>query len=201
LNNEKNILSLIIVAFFTIAVNAQINNELKSLINQSFNYFPKIKEVENTVSTAQQKLELTQLNKMPEINGVASYNYIQPKISIPINGENFQFAPVHSITTAINASYSLVDFGRLKASIEKSKTDIQFAQHNVDYAKTVLAYQVASIYYNIIYLQKAVSIQDSVINYLSENRIVVENKYKNGDALKIDILNIQASIDAALNQK
>jgi outer membrane protein TolC len=198
---KKNILSLIIVAFFTICGNAQINNELKSLINQSLNYFPKIKEVENTVFTAQQKLALTQLNKMPEITGVASYNYIQPKISIPINGENFQFAPVHSITTAVNASYSLVDFGRLKASIEKSKNDIQYAQHNVDYVKNTLAYQIATVYYNIVYLEKALVIQDSVINYLSDNKTIVNNKFKNGDALKIDLLNIQANIDAALNQK
>jgi outer membrane protein TolC len=192
---------LSIISFHTINGNAQINNELKSLINQSFNYFPKIKEVENTVVTALQKLELTQLNKMPEVIGIGSYNYIQPKITIPINGENFQFAPVHSITTALNASYSLFDFGRLKASIEKSKTDIQFAQHNVDYVKNTLAYQVANVYYNIVYLHKAISIQDSVINYLSENKTIIENKFKNGDALKIDILNIQASIDAALNQK
>jgi outer membrane protein TolC len=101
----------------------------------------------------------------------------------------------------VNVSYSLFDFGRLKASIEKAKTDIQFAQHNVDFAKNSLAYQVANIYYNIVYLHKAVSIQDSVINYLTENKTIVENKFKNGDALKIDILNIQANIDAAFNQK
>ncbi len=186
-----------------VLVNAQVksNAELKSLITKSFGYFPKIKEVENTVATAQQKLSLTQLNKMPEVTGDASYNYIKPKIVIPINGVDFQFAPVHSVSTAINANYVLFDFGKLKANIERSKTDIQLAQHNVEYTKNMLAYQVANVYYNIVYLQKAISIQDTVLNYLNENRTVVENKLKNGDAIKIDLLNIQASIDAAQNQK
>jgi outer membrane protein TolC len=79
--------------------------------------------------------------------------------------------------------------------------DIQAAQHNVEYVKNTLAYQVANVYYNIVYLQKAISIQDSVLNYLNENRSIVDAKLKNGDAIKIDLLNIQTSIDAAQNQK
>jgi len=194
---------IIIIAFLPALVNAQVktNAELKGLITQSFGYFPKIKEVENTIVTAQQKLNLTQLNKSPEVTGDAAYNFIQPKISIPINGVDFQFAPVHSLNTAVNASYVVFDFGRLKANIERSKTDIQLAQHNVEYVKNSLAYQVANVYYNIVYLQKAISIQDTVLSYLNENKSIVESKLRNGDAIKIDLLNIQASIDAAQNQK
>ena len=198
----KKIFSILsILTISTTVANAQANQELKGLINQSFSYFPRVKEIENTVVTAQEKLALTQLNKMPEVNGTASYNYIQPKITIPINGESFQFAPVHSLATAINVSYTLFDFGRFKANIDKSKTDVQLAQHNVENAKNTLASQVANIYYNIVYLKKTIAIQDSVINYLKENKTIIENKFKDGDALKIDILNIQASIDAAYNQK
>lgn len=194
------IIATIILPMLTKA-QVKSNAELKGLIAKSFGYFPKIKEVENSVATAQEKLNLTQLNKMPDVTADASYNYIQPKIVIPINGVDFQFAPVHSVTTAINASYVLFDFGKLKANIERSKTDIQLAQHNVEYVKNNLAYQVANVYYNIVYLQQAISIQDTVLNYLNENKTVVENKLKNGDAIRIDLLNIQASIDAAQNQK
>ena len=194
---------IITIALLPVLANAQVkaNAELKGLITKSFGYFSKIKEVENTVVTAQQKLNLAQLNKSPEVTGDASYNFMQPKITVPINGTEFQFAPVHSINTGLNANYVVFDFGRLKANIERSKTDIQLAQHNVDYVKHNLAYQVANVYYNIVYLKKAVSIQDTVLNYLNENKSIVESKLRNGDAIKIDLLNIQASIDAALNQK
>ena len=177
------------------------NNELKTMIGQSFSYFPRVKETENTVVTAKEKLALTELNKYPDVTADASYAYVRPKIEIPLNGDNFQFAPVHNISGAVNANYSLFDFGRLKANINRSKDDLLYAQHNVENVKAQLAYQVSTIYYNIVYLQKAIAIQDSVLSFLNENKSVVESQLKNGTALRIDLLNIQASIDNEQNRK
>ncbi len=179
----------------------KVNTELKGFINQSFTYFPKIKEVENTVKTAEEKLTLTELSKNPDIGFDASYAYVKPKIEIPLGGQNFQFAPVHNISTAVSGSYALYDFGRIKANVTKAKNDIQLAKHNTEFAKSQLANQVAVIYYNIVYLQKAISIQDSVIKFYEENKLLTENKLKNGDALKIDVMNLQTNIDAEENRK
>lgn len=177
------------------------NNELKTLIGQSFSYFPKVKEVQNTVTTAQEKVKLTELNRSPEVTADASYTYVRPKIELPLNGDVFQFAPVHNFSGAVNAQYALYDFGRLQAAINRSKDDLQYAVHNVEYTRSQLAYQVAMIYYNIVFLQKSISIQDSVLAYLDENKRIVESQLKNGTALKIDLLNIQASIDNEQNRK
>ncbi len=205
----KKIFISILIITASVDVNAQVkaNNELKTLINQSFGYFPKVKEVENTVTTAEQKLTLTQLNKLPDVTANAAYDYVKPKIEIPFplgpGGamENFQFAPVHNLNGSVNGSYSLFDFGRLKSNIQKSKDDLQYAKHNVDYVKSQLAYQVSNIYYNIVYLHKAISIQDSVINFLNDTKTDIETKLKNGDALKIDLLTIKSNIDAEQNRK
>lgn len=178
-----------------------VNPELKNLITESFGYFPKVKEVQNTITTAEEKLALTQLNKMPDITADASYSYIRPKIVVPISGDDIQFAPLHNFNGAFNATYALFDFGRLQASINRSKEDLQYARHNVDYTKSQLAFQVANVYYNLVYLQNAISIQDSVLNYLTENKKIVESQLKNGTALRIDLLNIQASIDNEENRK
>jgi len=128
-----------------------------------------------------------------------------PKITLPLEvdgkKQEFQFAPVHNGNVNISADYMLFDFGRLKANVEKAKTDLKYAQHNVDYTKTQLAYQVANIYYNIIYLQKAISIQDTVLAFLNENKRITESKLRNGDAIKVDLLNIQAQVDIESNRK
>jgi outer membrane protein TolC len=183
---------------------ATVNNELKGLINQSFGYFPKIKEVENTVETARQRLAITK-NNLPVADFNASYNFVEPKIVLPLeaNGkvQDFQFAPVHNLNTNVGGSYTLFDFGRLKANIEKSKDDIKYAEHNTDNVKSQLANQVTNIYYNIIYFQKAIFIEDSVIAYLNDNKQVVESKLKNGDAIKLDLLSIESQIDAEQNKK
>ena len=179
----------------------KINEELKTLINQSFAFFPKIKEVENTTITAEENLKSVRLNKMPEIDATASYHYLMPKISFPIGGKEVQFAPVNNFSTSIGGSYTLFDFGRLKANIAKAKAAIAFTKHDVQFAKQQLANQITTIYYNIIYLQKAIGMKDSVINYLRENKNFVANKAKNGDMLELDVLNLQAYIDDEENKK
>ena len=194
------IASLLILAAITSQAQVTANTELKSFINQSFSYFPRIKEVENTVTTARQRLDISSINS-PTVDASVGYRFVEPKIQIPINGQEFQFAPVHNLDGHADVSYLLFDFGRLKANIERSKTDIQYAEHNVSYAKYQLASQVSNIYYNIVFLQHAISIQDSVLGFLTKNKTFVENKFNNGDALKIDVLNIQTQIDAEQNRK
>jgi outer membrane protein len=184
----------------------QVNDELKSLINQSFAYFPKIKEVQSAVTTAEERVDLSKTN-LPDVFANGSYNYVRPKIEIPFpigpGGalENFQFAPINNVSAAVNANYLLFDFGRIKANVEKSKSALQFAKHNVEWVQNQLAYQVANIYYNIVYFQKAIIIQDSVLAYLTDNEKIVESRLKNGDALKIDLLNIRTQMDAEQNRK
>ena len=86
----KKIFFISTLTLFTICLYAQVqtNKELKTLIGQSFGYFPKIKEAENGINTAQEKLEIAQTN-MPTVEGTVSYNFVQPKITIPfpIDGE------------------------------------------------------------------------------------------------------------------
>ena len=205
----KKLLLIILLGFtatFSFA-QAKVNDELKGLISQSFTYFPKVKEVENTVTTAQQKILLTEIAKSPNVNYEASYTFVEPKIVLPFplgpggSTINFQFSPVHNLATDVNASYVLFDFGRIKANVTRSKDDLKYAQHSVEFVKNQLASQVSNIYYNIVYLKEAIAIQDSVLQFLEDNRIITENKLKNGDALKIDLLNILSSYDAEENRK
>ncbi len=192
----------------TVSTFAQVttNDELKNLIHASFEYFPQVKEVENTILTAEEKLEATKIN-LPTVSADATYNYIRPKIEIefPLGPEgeikNIQFVPVHNVNIAVTGNYTLFDFGRLKSAIEKAKTNVQLAKDNAGVAKAELASKVATIYYNIVYYKKAIAIEDSVLTYLGDNRSIIESKLRNGDAIRIDLLNIQANIDAELNRK
>jgi len=191
---------LLIFSFIASQAQVTLNAELKAYINQSFSYFPKVREVENTIESAKQKLEIAKIAPL-SVDGSATYRFVEPKIQVPLGGSEFQFAPVHNVDGNVAANYTLFDFGRMKANIEKAKSELLYAEHNIDYVKNQLAYNVSSVYYNIIFLQHAINIQDSVISFLTENKNLVDNKYKNGDALKIDVLTIQTQIDAEQNRK
>jgi outer membrane protein len=183
----------------------QINPELKGLINQSFTYFPQFNELNQHVQVASDKVSLIQASRLPKVDASASYQYDDPisSFDLPVNGqlENFKITPNNNYSTAVNASYVLLDFGMVKANVDKAKKDLQYARDNVAYNQAQTAYQVANIYYQIIYLKKAVAIQDSVINFLKANKQDTEVKLKHGDALRYDVLSIQSTIDQAENAK
>lgn len=202
---KKIFLSTVSIAIFVLQIHAQVqvNNDLKKLITNSFGYFPKLKEAENNIITAEDKIALTQTASNPTVGAQAGYLYMAPvsKVNFPGFTDPIKFVPNHNYTASVNANYVLADFGRIKASVERAKTDLQFAKDNIELIRSQLAYQVATIYYNMVYLQKAISIQDSVLNFLNENKKVVQSKLKDGEALKIDLLNIQANIDNEENRK
>src|SRR5438045_4861540 len=185
-----------------VTAQAPANNELKGLIGQSFSYYPRVKEAENQVHIAEKRLDVTKTN-LPTVDLNGSYEYVQPKITLPLEvdgqKQQFQFAPINNFDGNIGAEYLLLDFGRLKAEIERSKTDLNYANDNVLNVQTQLASQVSAIYYNIIYFRKAIVIEDSILNYLNANKTVAENKLKNGDAIKLDVLNLQSQIDIEVN--
>lgn len=201
---KKNI-SILFVLMSTLTqlliAQSTTSDELKNLITASFNHFPKIAEVDNAIIIAQEKIKLTELNKQPDFTADAAYSYVKPKIELPINGNTFQFAPVNNFNAALNGSYTLLDFGRLKAAVQQSKNELTIAKHNKDLVQHQLAYQVANIYFYSIYIKKAIEIQDIILNTLSENKRILESQIKNGTALEIDVLSIQSNIDAEENRK
>ena len=199
---KKTILFLLTISS-VLRINAQLqsDSELKTLINASFQYFPKIREAETATKIAEEKLALTELNKKPIIDFNTNYNLVMPKISFPINGRDFQFAPVNNISSAFGVNYSLYDFGRLFAAIDKEKEAIKLSLHQTEYLKAELANQVATVYYNIIFLKQSLPIQDSVISFFKANKAIAESRYKNGEAIQSDLLNLQSNIDQEENKK
>ena len=200
----KKIKVLSIVLFFTsIGVNAQekVNNELKSLLQKSLTYFPKVKEVELSVQLAEDKLKLVELNRYPDVTLDASYAYVQPKIEVPFGDKIFQFAPEHNVSGAFNGTYALFDFGRLKASIDKSKLELQSAHHVAAQLQNSLFTQISQLYFQIVFAKKAIRIQDEVLALLNENKLIIESQVKNGTALQLDLLTIQSKIDNEVNRK
>ena len=200
---KKIVLCMLVLASTYTSSMAQslINGELKNLLNQSLQYFPKVKEVQQSVQLAEDKLTLTELNKYPDITMDASYAYVQPKIEVAFGEKTFQFAPVHNVSGALNGSYTLFDFGRLESNIQKAKLELQTSKHVAEQLKHSLFFQVSQLYYQIIYAKKAIEIQNQVLQLLTENKTVIETQLKNGNAIQLDLLTIQSKIDNELNRK
>jgi len=192
---------LVISAYTHSIAQSLINGELKNLLNLSLQYFPKVKEVQQSVQIAEDKLTLTELNKYPDITLDASYAYVQPKIEVAFGEKTFQFAPVHNVSGALNGTYTLFDFGRLASNIQKAKLELQSSKHIAKQLEHSLFFQVSQLYYQIIYAKKAIEIQNQVLQLLTENKTIIETQLKNGNAIQLDLLTIQSKIDNELNRK
>ncbi|OXA77415.1 Outer membrane protein TolC [Flavobacterium aquidurense] len=202
----KKIFSILIILIITTSASAQENTgDLKQLINASFGYFPKFKELQETVNTGEHRVKLAKSGGLPTLNAQGSYSYSYPVSEISaVSGDQvsaFKIMPNNKYSTMLNASYTLWDFGAVKASVDMKKSELESAKHNLDFYRSEVAFQVADIYYQVVYLKKAISIENSVIQFLEENKKDTEIKLKNGDALRYDVLSIQSSVDQENNNK
>lgn len=202
----KRLFSIIFVlSGFSATYAQEKGGDLKALINQSFTYFPAFKELGQAVDVEEQRITMAKTAALPMVQATGSYNYLNPvsEITIPTAGDplTFQIMPKNNYKALVNASYTLWDFGVVKAGVDRAKAGLQYAKDNIAYNQNQMAFQVANIYYQIAYLKSAIAIQDSVINFLQRNKQDTEIKYKNGDALKYDVLSIQSNIDQENNRK
>ena len=203
---KKIIASVLLTSLFYSGFAQPINADLRTLLNQSFAYYPRFRELDQAVQLSQQRVELADLNTRPNVSANGSYTYIWPVPTVPFpdgNGgtKDFKFQPNHNVNTGVSAVLPLLDFGRTRLAIERARLDLQQSKNNIEYNRSQLAAQVANIYYTIIYLNRSISVQDSVIAVLQTNKKLQEDKYRNGDALKLDVLTIQNNIDIEQNRK
>jgi len=188
--------------------NAQqnVNQELVQLVNKSFTTNSRINELQQQVIIQKEKMDVIKTYLMPSVNATASYSYIDPvgKATFPIGvgvEKVIQFQPNNNLNFGLGFNYQALDFGRAQANIIKTKTELQQSKDNVEFNKGQLAAQIASIYYSLIYLKNAITVQDSVLSSLNQTKKQVETKFKNGDAIELDILNIKSNKDAEENRK
>ncbi len=204
-NKLITIAGFLVMALYAKAQKA-VNPELVQLVNKSFSYNPRINELQQNVAIQEERLDVAQTYLLPSVNATGSYNYITPvgKITLPVApgvDKIIQFQPNNNVTFGLGFNYQVLDFGRARATINKSKTEIQQSKDNVEFNKGQLAAQVAGIYYGIVYLSSAITVQDSILSSLAQTKKQSENKLKNGDALELDVLTINSNIDAEQNRK
>jgi len=199
---------IVLLAFASLAVNAraQVNPELKALIQQSFSYFPKLKESDKLNEINTLKTGIAHNAYLPTITGTASYNYINPvsQTTIPIGPNETRqltFQPNNNYNANLALNQVIWDFGKIEAQVDKAKADLQASEYTAEATRMQLAAQVASIYYGLIYLDRAIVVQDTVIAFYEKNKRIVEGRIRQGDALQLDLQNTQNSIEQERSRK
>ena len=206
MKTNKIIIALLLIGSLVNAQNISINNDLKTLINQSFSYFPKMKELQQQVTTSTYREEGMKSGYLPTVSANMGYTYVAPISQVlfptgPGQYSTLYFQPNNNFTSSLSLNQTLYDFGKVKANVEKAKDDIKISNANIEVNKALLAAQVATIYYSIIYIKKAINVQDSLLFTLGQSKKLIDSRVKNGDALELDALTVKNNIDNADNRK
>jgi outer membrane protein len=88
---------------------------------------------------------------------------------------------------------------RTPATVNKAKSDLETSKDNLENFKIQLAYQVAQIYYSIIFLNKSLAVQQGQIDLLKSTLNQISVKVNNGDALTYDLVSTQVKYTNAEN--
>lgn len=204
----KKIFSAAVLTGVVLWVSAQATQapaQLTELIGKAIANYPKLKEANEYVNLSEARKDLAYGGYMPVISGDASYRYGRPtpSISIPVGPgvtQQVQFIPANNYDMGLKLQQPIWDFGRTDASVKKSKSEVATSKDNLESAKLTLAYQVAQVYYGIVFLNKSIDVQGEQIKLLEANEKLISDKIKNGDALKFDLLSTQVKKNAAQNR-
>ncbi len=197
------LLTIVLSVYQISAQELKVPAELKTLVEQSFQKYPKVGEMNDLVRLNEVKVELGKTAYFPTAMGDLSYRkqYPTPAILFPDgNGQTqeVRIQPADNYNASIVLAQPLIDL-RVNSLLNKAKSDLDISKDNLEGFKITLAYQVAQIYYSIIFLNKSLSVQQEQIRLLQSTLKQISVKVKNGDALNYDLVSTQVKYTNAGN--
>ncbi len=177
---------------FVLAQAPGATDPLPGLVRQAIDYYPRLKELQQNVTSGEIRTKIAESQRLPTLSGDASYTYIwpTPKIAIPIPGidAGIQFQPHNNYNVGLIASQTVYDWGKVAANVERSRAETRQAFDNVDAQKTALAYQVAQVYYGLVFLQKNLRVQRDQQALVGATEQVIANRVKSGDEIDYNLV-------------
>jgi len=165
---------------------------LPGLVRQAIDYYPRLKELQQNVTLGETRTKIAESQRLPTLSGDASYSYLwpTPKIAIPIPGVDagIQFQPHNNYNVGLVASQTVYDWGKVAANVERSRAETRHAFDNVDAQKTVLADQVAIVYYGLVFLGENLRVQRVQQALVRATEEVIANRVKSGDEIDYNLV-------------
>ncbi|MFN8355295.1 MAG: TolC family protein [Spirosomataceae bacterium] len=186
-------ISFILLTFSTFAQDT--NQALVNLVQQALTNSARLKEQQILLTTGDARRAILKSNEKPQVSAEASYSRVDPvgAFAIPLPGfeGTVKFLPNNNYATNGVVNYVIYDWGRNKANIEKILLEMEQNKMGLEGLKNALAYQVAQLYYGVVYLQKAIKVQEDQVKLIEQNAKIINNRIKNGDDIDYNLIQTQ----------
>lgn len=187
-----------LLIFATFSLQAQTNADLSALVKKALDYAPALKAQKTQLQIGDTKTLLQQSLDKPTIAYEAGITRVDPvsKATFAMGGAPavLQFQPNMNYNTNFVASQTLYDWGKNKIAIEKSQLETQLSKTQIEQSAFGMAYQIATLYHQILFLQNVLRIQQSELVRIKSQSAIVEQQLKLGEALQLDAMSLRIRI-------
>mgnify|MGYP000022181488 FL=1 len=189
------------IALFTLlalSAQAQTNKELNTLVQQALTYSPILKAQKTQLQAGEIKTQIQSSYAKPVVAYEAGITRVDPvsKVTFATGGvpSVLQFQPNMNYNTNFVASQTLYDWGKNKSTIDKILLETRLSQTQIDQTAFGLAFQIATVYHQILFLQNVVTIQKAELSRINSHKAIVENQIKLGEALELDVMGLRIRV-------
>jgi outer membrane protein len=166
---------------------------------------PALQVAGESVAGAALKVDEAKSQLFPQVSLGGSYTRMTlvQEFTISFFGQSYsaKFGVPNNYDFRATAAEQLFTFGRVRKSIELSRTGVELAQDGLDLTKQMVSYQVVPIFYGIIFLGEAVKVLDDNIKLLEQKRDIMTERYQAGLVSSFDASTLEVQISVLTGQR
>jgi outer membrane protein len=175
---------------------------LTYVINEVISTHPTVKAAEEALQNADARIDLAKTGYYPVVDASANFSNIGPimKFDIPSIGK-VQLYPANNYSASVNFRQVIYDFGRTRANIDIENEGKIIGVTTLDQVRQKMALATINSFYNLAFLQHAITIIDEQITTLQAHLRYVETMKATGSATDYQVLSTKVKISQAESQR
>ena len=199
------ILAALLLAAAVPPARAQEKMTLKECIDLALQNSPALRIADELVTGAELKVDETKSQLFPQVSLAGSYTRMTlvQELQMSFMGQTFnvKFGLADNYNFQATAAEPLFAWGRVRKSIELSRTGVDLARSGVDMTRQVVSYQVAPIFYGVLFFREAIQVLDDTLTAFNKKANIMTQRYQAGLASSFDASAMQVQVSSLKAQK
>lgn len=163
---------------------------------------PAVQQAAEQISASEAGVKVSRSPLYPNAGVSLNYTRIGPVPAFAFPGfGHIELAPANNYDEHVAVSGTVYDFHKRQKSIDLAKTQVQSSKDRLQQVRRGLAYRTIQTFYTVLFLQRAIRVQNDEINTLNEHLITTKKKLDAGTATQFDVLTTEVRVAAARDEK
>ncbi len=187
------------------AARAQDKLTLKQCIDLALKNNPALQIAGESVTGAELKVDESRSQLFPQLSLGGSYTRMTlvQEFEISFAGQTYsaKFGVPNNYDFKASLAEPLFTWGRIRKSIELSRAGVEMAKTGLDMTKQVVSYQVAPIFYGILFFKEAIQVLEDNIKSFDKKAEIMNERYMAGLASSFDASALLVQVSSLKAQK